>query len=521
MLAPETAARQAGSRDALPPRLVGAAVSRSGAGARRHGLEADAATLQFTFVSQRAETILGHAPERWLAEPSFWLTFVHPDDRERVVAACRQAVRDERSQELEYRAVAADGHMVWLRDVVRVIRDDGDPPYKLGGCSSTSPSAGRQRKRCARAKSATRWPPRRQRGLLGLEPQDRRAVPSPRWKSMLGHGEDELANRRELARPRPPGRHAESSRRDRGRTWTGRRRTSSTSIASWTGPRPTAGCSAAASRCAIRTGGPSASTGSQTDITERKEAEAQLLHDALHDALTGLPNRALFIDRLRAARSPRAQRRDGGCGFAVLFLDLDRFKIVNDSLGHQRRRPAAGRGRPAAGALRCAPSDTVARARRRRVHRAARGHPATPARPRRSPTRSSDVLRRPFDLDGRRGRSSARASASRCAAGDASDAEDVLRDADTAMYRAKARAGRATRCSTPTMHAAVCARLQLETELRRADRARRARVALPADRRRSTTGSWPASRRCVRWQHPDRGMRLAGGVHPASPRRPG
>ena len=73
-------------------------------------------------------------------------------------------------------------------------------------------------------------------------------------------------------------------------------------------------------------------TGSQVDITSRKRAEQQLLHDALHDTLTGLPNRALFLDRLERFLH-HAQRRPS-FRFAVLFIDLDRFKVVNDSLGH-------------------------------------------------------------------------------------------------------------------------------------------------------------------------------------------
>jgi diguanylate cyclase (GGDEF)-like protein/PAS domain S-box-containing protein len=74
--------------------------------------------------------------------------------------------------------------------------------------------------------------------------------------------------------------------------------------------------------------------GSLSDITGRKRIEARLEHDALHDALTGLPNRVLFGDRLEQALR-RAGRRDEEISCAVLFLDLDRFKAVNDAFGHQ------------------------------------------------------------------------------------------------------------------------------------------------------------------------------------------
>jgi len=87
--------------------------------------EADAATLAFTFVSRRAEAILGYPVERWLAEPGFWAGLIHPEDREQTLALYREATAQGRDHAFEYRAVAADGRVVWLRDVVHVVCEQG------------------------------------------------------------------------------------------------------------------------------------------------------------------------------------------------------------------------------------------------------------------------------------------------------------------------------------------------------------------------------------------------------------
>jgi len=83
--------------------------------------EADAATLRFSFVSQRAETILGYPVERWLDPGEFFVTRLHPDDRLRAIRVCREAIAQGMDHELEYRALTADGREIWLRDIVHVV----------------------------------------------------------------------------------------------------------------------------------------------------------------------------------------------------------------------------------------------------------------------------------------------------------------------------------------------------------------------------------------------------------------
>jgi PAS domain S-box-containing protein len=95
--------------------------------------EADAATGQFTFVSQAAESILGYPVERWVNEPLFWVNLVHPDERAAAVEACLTATAGRENREFEYRAVAANGREVWLRDIVRVIKDEAGRPARLRG----------------------------------------------------------------------------------------------------------------------------------------------------------------------------------------------------------------------------------------------------------------------------------------------------------------------------------------------------------------------------------------------------
>jgi diguanylate cyclase (GGDEF)-like protein/PAS domain S-box-containing protein len=201
--------------------------------------------------------------------------------------------------------------------------------------------------------------------------------------------------------------------------------------------------------------------GSITDISDRKSTEALLVHEALHDALTGLPNRTLFLDRLDVAL--KQNRRDHKRKFAVLFLDLDRFKAVNDSLGH-----AAGDellieiGKRLSMFLR--PGDSVARLGGDEfaillMNISGLGEATLVAE------RIHDLLSQKFLVAGKEIYSTA--SIGIALSGPKYErSEDLLRDADLAMYRTKHRRSGSYAVFDNLMHEAALQRLELETDLR-------------------------------------------------------
>ena len=199
------------------------------------------------------------------------------------------------------------------------------------------------------------------------------------------------------------------------------------------------------------------------DITDKKIAEQKLQHEATHDALTGLPNRALFMRRLEEALA--RSRQDSKYQVSVLFIDLDRFKYVNDSLGHligdQLLIGIAGRLREC-----MRPPDIVARLGGDEFMILVEGRYYTERI-----TRIADRIQRqftkPFDLYGQEVYSSASIGILR-ASENHMTSEDVMRDADTAMYQAK-RSGRSRHAVfDENMHTAAKETLLLETDLRKA-----------------------------------------------------
>jgi diguanylate cyclase (GGDEF)-like protein/PAS domain S-box-containing protein len=240
-------------------------------------------------------------------------------------------------------------------------------------------------------------------------------------------------------------------------------------------------------------------TGSLSDVTDHKKTEKELLHNAYHDALTGLPNRSLFTDRLK--KSIEKVRNGEGYSFGVLFLDLDRFKVVNDSLGHQiGDQLLVATARRLESCLR--PGDIVARLggdefaiileQVRQVNDAVQ-----------AAERIREHLSSPFNLSGHEVFISASIGIALNQTA-SEEPEEMLRNADTAMYRAKEQGRGSFELFDKAMQARNAALSQLETGLRRALAHDEFRVHYQPI---ISLDSWRISgfEALLRWEHPEHG----------------
>ena len=461
------------------------------------------------YVSPQIEQLLGFPAEGWLGETSLWDTQVHPDDADRVMAETRYAYREEKAFDCEYRLIAKDGSVVWVWEHDTVIRDEHGRPRLTQGIITDVTAT-----RIAEA-------------ALAESEERSRAVIGALEEGLLIYGADGRVISCNAAAVRIFGVGSEQELLS-----LGERDVLSAVTMSYEGGTPVTRDNSTAARALesglpqpervvhfqradgwelwatvtshplIREGEsrPYGVVSAFTDVTERRRAQEQIAFLAYHDSLTKLPNRALLDEHLALAL---ARARRGGQSVALLYVDLDDFKAVNDSLGH-----AAG--------------DELLR----RIAVRLRGV-----------VRSTDLLARQggdeflillTDLE-RDPRLSAEAVAKQVETAllepfhladaefevgasigisiypdDAADADTLLRHADAAMYEVK-QAGRGGIASYGGDSRQTLARLSLTSKLRRALQrddfvVHYQPIVAPAD------GSLQALEALVRWQDAERGL---------------
>ena len=457
-----------------------------------------------TYVSPQMEAMLGYAPEECTSDPDHWIKVLHPDDRERVLAEDRRTNETGEPFSIEYRQFAKDGRAVWIRDEATLVRDEqGEPSYWLGVQIDVTERK-RAEERLAEAEERYRalvenvpvvaytqelgehqtalYVSPRIRDLIGYEPEDFESDPDL-WYAVV-HPDDRQRVDAEYERTEITGEPFRMEyrmvHRDGRILWV---RDESVLVR--------AGDDA-----------PLYWQGVMSDITEHRTLAEQLERQAMHDPLTGLPNRILLENRLRQALR-RAKRREGEV--AVLFVDLDNFKVVNDSLGHE-----AGDRLLVAVAKRLRaivrPEDTVARLGGDEfiflLEDAGLGEAISVAE------RILTRLDSPVTLKGRKvyATTSIGVALGGC---DTERAEDLLRDADLAMYRAKLSGKARYAVFEEGMNRRALERLELEQDLRQALEREEFEVYYQP-KVSLQSGRVVGFEALIRWRHPDRGLLSPG-----------
>ncbi len=453
------------------------------------------------YVSPRIEWLVGFTSEEWTADPDLWLRQIHPDDRERIIAA-----EGVESQGLgvvsisEYRLLRRDGEEVWVRDEAVVIADEAGAPAFWRGVIVDITARRRAEEAQRQSEEQTRLIiDTASQAYIGMSADGQVTEWNKQAETTFGWSRAEVLGRDLSALIIP------EAQRDAHHA--GVRRYLATGEGSMLGKRVEVNALDKAGRefpveltlWAVEGATEPQFSALVHDITVRKQLETQLQHQAFHDSLTNLANRALFTDRL--AHALTRQGRHPLTTLAVLFLDLDDFKTVNDSLGHaagdQLLLAVAERMR---GALR--PEDTSARLGGDEFAVLLEETGREGARD--AAERLLDALRSPFDLQGRQVgvRGSIGISTSHP---EGTTPDDLLRHADLAMYTAKARGKGRIEFFEPRMHQAVVRRLELKADL--ADAIAAAEFELhyqPIVDLRG--GRLVGLEALVRWRHPERGL---------------
>jgi diguanylate cyclase (GGDEF)-like protein/PAS domain S-box-containing protein len=466
--------------------------------------EANPQTGAFTFVNPQAQNRLGFSLNEWLENPGFWPARIHPEDRERVLEHRRKAIAEGRDFQLEYRVLTAADEVLWMRDLGSVEahrEDDGKiTPTQVRGLMIDITERKQfemtllERNTVLKAVQEAAAD-----GICVMDAAGDAVSTNNRFLEMWGLSTEQLEELREknqvmawiaskaqnagafIERASTLSENNEAESRDELRLKDNRL------FECYSAPAVTSEGKSFGRVWSFR------------DITARERFEQQLAHQAFHDPLTDLPNRSLFMDRLVHAlsRSTRVARCVG-----VLFLDLDRFKVVNDSLGHPIGDELLVQ--VAERILRCTrPTDTAARFGGDEFTVLVEDI-ASPDEATHVASRILEGLQAPFQLAGHEVHVSASIGIA-LSASSADTPDELLRKADVAMYWSKNKGAGNYEVFDSQMSAQALERLQLEIDLRQAIKREQLYLCYqPLVNLES--GRIIGAEALLRWQHPTRGL---------------
>ena len=453
------------------------------------------------YVSPQIERLLGWPPEAFIADQELWYRCIHPDDVGRVRAEERRAWGTHEAFDLEFRMVARDGRELWVWDKEVLVRDGTAQQHlSQGVLMDVTPVRATESALRDERHRAQRYLDIAGAIIVVLDPDGRVALLNRAGHELLGHEDGALLGRDwfDAVIPEAERRAARSwyehmvdgEQDDAAHESTVLTRDGEQRVIAW---RDTVIRDPDGSVTAVMSSG--------VDLTERRAAEEQIAYLAYHDSLTGLPNRALLQEHLELALA-RARRQ--GHAVALLYLDLDGFKLVNDSLGH-----------PAGDELLCHVTMRLSERRRGMDLLARQGGDefllllADLDRSEAEPTArrvAEGLLRalaKPFTISGAEFHIGASVGISLYPR-DAADADELLRHADASMYEAKAAGRNGVTVYTGDPHEPL-ERLSMTSRLRKA--LARSEFVLhwqpivdPAD------GTLRKLEALIRWQDPFRGL---------------
>ncbi|MDQ6732432.1 MAG: EAL domain-containing protein [Actinomycetota bacterium] len=489
------------------------------------------------YVSPQIEWILGFSSEEWCADPELWADRLHPDDRARVILTETGILQGAASSgAYEYRLVHRDGSIVWVRDDALLIEDeDGETRWHgvMSDITEQKEAEAELERRAAQQAAVARLG---EHALEGASTSDLMAEAVRATAQLLEleiaavlelvPGGDAFLFRSTLGLPDTTGMKLPADTASQAgytilskgpvvvRDWETETRFSRSAVMGELGVRSGLTVVIEGRRAPfgvlglhspeVREFRPEDIDFAQAianvlgDAFERQLTDDHMRHRALHDDLTGLPNRLLFMDRLGQALE-RLRRRSNRLS-AILFLDLDRFNLINESLGHavgnELLAATAPRLKQAVGS-----SDTVARFGGDEfgilLEEVSSEQDAVDMA-----ERIAAVFTGPFVLSGDEHFVSASIGIALGEGGERP--EDVVRDADTAMYRAKERGRARYELFDERLRGRALSRLQVESDLRRA-----------LERNELTLDYQPlvslhdfsivGVEALIRWEHPERG----------------